>query len=177
MEKLTVKNIDAIVTCDGEDRLLENTDLYCEDGILRRIGPGLPAKGKVIDGRGMLCFPGLVNGHHHLYQVFSRNLPQVQGLELFPWLTALYGVWKGLNEDTVRLSSLVGMGELMKNGCTTVFDHHYVFPKDAGDLIAAQAEAQAQQPQQSARFSSCIIGAQVYVRLYAFRRHRARAAR
>ena len=33
------------------------------------------------------------------------------------------------------------MGELMKHGCTTCFDHHYVFPAGAGDLIGAQLEA------------------------------------
>ena len=141
MEMLTVQKIDTIVSCDGSDRIYTDADIVCEDGIVTAIGRDLPAKGRVLDGRGMLCYPGLINGHHHLYQIFSRNLPQVQGLELFPWLTALYEVWKGLSEDTVRLSSLVGMGELMKNGCTTVFDHHYVFPKHAGDLIAAQAEA------------------------------------
>ena len=59
----------------------------------------------VIDGTGMLCYPGLVNAHHHLYQIFSRNLPQVQNMELFDWLTTLYEVWKNLNEDTIRLSS------------------------------------------------------------------------
>ena len=89
----------------------------------------------------MLCYPGLINTHHHLYQVFSRNLPQVQNMELFDWLVTLYEIWNGLNDDTVRLSSCVGMGELMNNGCTTVFDHHYVFPKNAGDLIGAQAQA------------------------------------
>ena len=40
--------------------------------------------------------------------------------------------------NVIRLSSLTGMGELMKHGCTTCFDHHYVFPKDTGDLIGAQ---------------------------------------
>ena len=141
MGSLLIKNIDAVLTCDSEDRVLEGVGIYAENGLIRSMtNEDVPAD-RVIDGRGMLCFPGLVNTHHHLYQLFSRNLPQVQGLELFPWLTALYEVWKNLNEDTVRLSSLCGMGELMKNGCTTVFDHHYVFPKDAGDLIAAQADA------------------------------------
>ena len=105
---------------------------------------GFAAADRVIDGTGMLCYPGLVNTHHHLYQVFSRNLPQVQNLELFDWLIYLYEIWKNLNEDTIRLSSLTGMGELVKNGCTTVFDHHYVFPENAGDLIAAQWEAAKQ---------------------------------
>ena len=65
----------------------------------------------------------------------------MQGLELFDWLRALYGIWAHLNADTVRLSSLCGMAELMKYGCTTCFDHHYVFPQGSGDLIGAQFEA------------------------------------
>ncbi len=141
MMRLLVKNIRALVSCDGADRVYEGVDLYCVDGYIQAIGPLSVEADVVLDGSGMLCYPGLVNAHHHLYQIFSRNLPQVQGLELFDWLTALYEIWKGLNADTVRLSSLVGLGELLKNGCTTVFDHHYVFPKGAGDLIAAQAEA------------------------------------
>ncbi|MCI9001621.1 MAG: 8-oxoguanine deaminase [Oscillibacter sp.] len=141
MSSLLVKNIQALVSCDGQDRVYEQINLYCEDGLIRSIGPETPAAERTIDGTGMLCYPGLVNTHHHLYQVFSRNLPQVQNLELFDWLTTLYEVWKNANEDTIRLSSLTGMGELMKNGCTTVFDHHYVFPNGAGDLIGAQWEA------------------------------------
>jgi len=141
MKRLLVKNIRTLVTCDAQDRVFESVNLYCEDGLIRSIGPACPDADEVIDGTGMLCYPGLVNTHHHLYQVFSRNLPQVQNMELFDWLVTLYEIWKGLNEDTIRLSSMVGIGELMKNGCTTVFDHHYVFPKNAGDLIGAQAEA------------------------------------
>ena len=95
----------------------------------------------VVDAKDMLCYPGLVNTHHHLYQIFSRNLPDVQNLELFPWLKKLYEIWKNLDEDTAYLSSLTGMGELMKNGCTTVFDHHYVFPKNSGDITGAQIRA------------------------------------
>lgn len=140
---LLVKNIRSLVTCNAQDEVLSDADVYCEDGLIRTIGKGLEAKegDDVIDGAGMLMYPGLVNAHHHLYQVFSRNLPSVQNLELFDWLTALYEVWKNVNEDTVRLSSLVGIGELLKNGCTTVFDHHYVFPEGGGDLIAAQWQA------------------------------------
>ncbi|MBO4506616.1 MAG: amidohydrolase family protein, partial [Lachnospiraceae bacterium] len=43
--------------------------------------------------------------------------------------------------EVIKLSSLTGMGELMKYGCTTCFDHHYVFPKNSGDLIGTQFEA------------------------------------
>ena len=130
MSTLLIKNIHQLVTCDDEDRVLHNADLYCEDGFIKSIGTALDISAdEVIDGRHMLCYPGLVNTHHHLYQVFSRNLPQVQNMELFDWLKTLYEIWKNLDEDVIRLSSLTGMGELMKHGCTTCFDHHYVFPR------------------------------------------------
>ena len=142
MASLLIRSIRYLVTCDDKDQLLEDVDLYCEDGFIRQIGPHLDITAdRTIDASHMLCYPGLVNTHHHLYQVFSRNLPQVQNLELFDWLTALYEIWKGLDEQVVRLSSLTGMGELLKHGCTTCFDHHYVFPTHAGDLIGAQFAA------------------------------------
>ena len=148
MSTLLIKNIDTIITCDGQDRVCEKADIFCRDGRIVSITahvPGRPTEAdETIDGTGMICYPGLVNTHHHLYQYFSRNLPQVQNMELFEWLVTLYEIWKNLNEDTIYYSSLTGMAELMKNGCTTVFDHHYVFPENAGDLIGAQAEAAGQ---------------------------------
>ena len=142
MGSLLIKNIHSLVTCNGEDRILRGADVYCEDGFIRAIGRGIDSKADItVDGSHMLCYPGLVNTHHHLYQQFSRNLPEVQGFELFDWLRYLYDIWKNIDEELITLSSLTGMGELMKNGCTTCFDHHYVFPRDGGDLIAAQFEA------------------------------------
>ena len=142
MSSLLIRHLDTVVTCDDRDQVLRDVDLYCEDGWIRALGPNLPHTAQTeLDGRHLWCYPGLINTHHHLYQVFSRNLPQVQNLELFDWLTALYEIWKGLDTEVVRLSSLVGMGELLKHGCTTCFDHHYVFPQDAGDLLGAQLEA------------------------------------
>ena len=116
MSTLLIRHIAQLVTCDDRDRILQNADLYCEDGFIKSIGTALDVTAdEVIDGRHMLCYPGLVNTHHHLYQVFSRNLPQVQNMELFDWLKTLYEIWKNLDEDVIRLSSLTGMGELMKS--------------------------------------------------------------
>ena len=142
MSTLLIRNIAQLVTCDDSDRLSTNVDLYCENGLIQAIGENLAVTAdEIIDGSHMLCYPGLVNTHHHLYQVFSRNLPQVQNMELFDWLKTLYEIWKNLDEDVIRLSSLTGMGELMKHGCTTCFDHHYVFPAHSGDLLGAQLAA------------------------------------
>ena len=142
MATLLLKNIAQLVTCDDGDRLLQNVDLYCKDGFIQAIGENLAVTAdETIDASHMLCYPGLVNTHHHLYQVFSRNLPQVPNMELFDWLKTLYEIWKNLDEDVIRLSSLTGMGELMKHGCTTCFDHHYVFPAHSGDLLESQFAA------------------------------------
>ena len=142
MSTLLIKNLDAVVTCDASDSMPQQVDLLCENGLITKIGPGLDVQAdRVIDASGMIAYPGLVNAHHHLYQVFSRNLPEVQNLELFDWLVALYEVWKNLTEKTEYLASLTAMGELVKNGCTTIFDHHYVFPAGGGDLLEAQWQA------------------------------------
>ena len=142
MSTLLLKNLNTLITCDDADQILHNVDVYCEDGWIRTMGEHLPQTADtVIDGTHYWCYPGLVNTHHHLYQTFSRNLPQVQNMELFDWLTTLYEIWKNLDSEVIRLSSLTGMGELLKHGCTTCFDHHYVFPVGAGDLIGTQFEA------------------------------------
>jgi cytosine/adenosine deaminase-related metal-dependent hydrolase len=66
----------------------------------------------------------------------------VQNLELFDWLRYLYEIWKGITPDAVYHSSLTGIADLMKNGCTTVFDHHYVFPQqNSAHFIDKQFEA------------------------------------
>lgn len=141
MSKLLIKNARYIVSCDDNDTLYERANLLIEDGVVAYIGPELRQADQVIDAQNMAVYPGLINTHHHLYQIFSRNLPEVQKMELFPWLVTLYEVWKGLDEDVISLSSLTGLTELAKTGCTTVFDHHYVFPANAGDLIASQFRA------------------------------------
>ena len=142
MSTLLLKNLRSIVTCDDTDAVFNNCDIFIENNIIRAIGPNLACKAeRCIDGRFMFCYPGLINTHHHLYQQFSRNLRKVQNMELFDWLRTLYEIWKNLDTEVVRMSSMTGLGELMKNGCTTCFDHHYVFPADSGDLIGAQLEA------------------------------------
>ncbi len=142
MSTLMLRNLSAVITCNDKDELLEGIDIFCKDGKICAMGQSLPQEAdREIDCREFLCYPGLINTHHHLYQQFSRNLPQVQNMELFDWLKTLYEIWKNLDAQVVRYSSLTGMGELMKNGCTTCFDHHYVFPAGCGDLIGTQLGA------------------------------------
>jgi len=139
---LLVKNVKHLVTCDADDRLLDGVNVFIRDGVIESIGQNEETAADVIDASNMVMYPGLINTHHHLYQTFSRNLPQVQNMELFPWLKTLYEIWKHVDEDVVYYSSLTGMGELLKTGCTTCLDHHYVFPGTVGGgLLDAQFHA------------------------------------
>lgn len=141
MSTLLVKNVRNIVTCNDNDEVLNGVNVLCNDGVIDYIGTEEKKADRTINAAGMVMYPGLINTHHHLYQIFSRNLPQVQNMELFDWLKTLYEIWKNINEETVFCSALTGMGELLKTGCTTCLDHHYVFPKGAGDLLRSEFKA------------------------------------
>lgn len=144
MSRLLIRNAASIVTCNPADDLLKNANLLIEDGKIISIGGEAQPADETIDATGCIVYPGLINTHHHLYQTFSRNLPQVQNLELFDWLVALYEIWKNLDSEVIYHSSITGMGELLKAGCTTCFDHHYVFPQGKADgLLDAQFAAAA----------------------------------
>lgn len=140
---LLLRNVRCIVSCDKNDTVYEKVDVFCKDGVIQAIGKDLDvAAERVINCTEYLCYPGLVNTHHHFYQIFSRNLPQAQGLKLFDWLTTLYEIWKNLDPEAINLSTKCALALLMKSGCTTAFDHHYVFPGESSlDLLEAQFSA------------------------------------
>lgn len=103
--------------------------------------PDLGAGVRRIDGRGCLLTPGLVNTHHHFYQWITRGL--AADSTLFEWLTTLYPVWAGIDEQAVRVAATGALATLARTGCTTTTDHHYVFPREGGDLLGAEIAAAA----------------------------------
>ena len=92
-----------------------------------------------IDGSGSLATPGLVNCHHHLYQWATRGL--AQQATLFEWLVELYPIWAHIDAEVEGSAARAGLASLATSGCTTTTDHHYVFPRGAGDLLAVEVEA------------------------------------
>jgi cytosine/adenosine deaminase-related metal-dependent hydrolase len=107
----------------------------------------------VIDCSHMVVLPGFVNTHHHFYQTLTRNLKAVQNAKLFDWLVCLYEVWKGIDADAVFYSTLLAAGELLKTGCTSTTDHHYLYPRGfQGDLMGIQFDAA---DRVGIRFSPC----------------------
>jgi cytosine/adenosine deaminase-related metal-dependent hydrolase len=139
MGTLLVRHAEVLVTMDGEE--IGDGALMARDGWIEEVGPTsqLPATAdEIVDLSGHVVLPGLVNTHHHLYQTLTRVIPAAQGAGLFDWLRVLYPIWARMTPDHVRVSTRLGLAELALSGCTTAFDHHYLWPN--GSRVDDQVE-------------------------------------
>jgi 8-oxoguanine deaminase len=128
---LLIRDADCVATFDDSGRELRRASVLIRDRRIEAIGAAseLPQQAdEVIDARGLLVVPGLVNTHHHMFQSLTRAIAPVQDAELFSWLRRLYPVWAGLTPEMVHVSTQIAMAELLLSGCTTSSDHLYVFP-------------------------------------------------
>ena len=145
MSTLLVKNAAVLVTMDDARREIAHGGLFARDGVIEQVGPTaeLPSRADdVLDAAGHLVLPGLVNTHHHLYQTLTRAVPGAQDSGLFDWLRTLYPIWSRLTPEAVQVATTIGLLELAHSGCTTAFDHQYLWPNGAriDDQFAAAAE-------------------------------------
>lgn len=145
MEKLLLKNLDHILTMDEEGTELKNADILINGTVIESVksNTDVPPNTQVIDGSGKVALPGFVNTHHHMYQIYTRDLPRtVNSLDMFDWLKINYELWHELDPEFVYVSALVGLGLLLKTGCTLISDLFYVFPDSTScELIDAEIEA------------------------------------
>ncbi|MBP0620480.1 8-oxoguanine deaminase [Cupriavidus consociatus] len=150
---LIALNADVLVTMDAQRREIRDGALVAEGAAVQWVGPTaeLPPQyrrmvddgsAQVLDMRGRVVTPGLVNTHHHMYQSLTRAVPAAQDAELFSWLTNLYMLWSHLTPEMIAVSTRTAMAELMLSGCTTTSDHLYLFPNGSrlDDSIAAAQE-------------------------------------
>jgi 8-oxoguanine deaminase len=143
MSTLLVKHANLLVTMDAGRRVIPDGGLFVREDAIEQAGPTaeLPESAdRVIDARGMIVLPGLVNTHHHLYQTLTRCV--AQDSVLFDWLVTLYPIWARLTPEAVYVSAKTGLAELMLTGCTTSSDHLYIYPNGAriDDEIRAAVE-------------------------------------
>jgi cytosine/adenosine deaminase-related metal-dependent hydrolase len=128
-----------VVTCDDDGTEIDGGWVHVEDGFVSAVGSGAPPAGERVDLGGGLVTPGLINTHHHLYQTLTRT--RAQQADLFTWLRTLYPVWARVDAESEYAAARTGLAELALGGCTTVFDHHYVFPRGQAGLVEAEVAA------------------------------------
>ncbi|WP_020651036.1 8-oxoguanine deaminase [Solimonas variicoloris] len=154
MTKLLLTGADVLVTHDDDGREIRDGAVFLRDGWIEQIGtrreldawiaeaPAERTPDRRFDLAGCVLMPGLINGHHHLYQTLTRSVGTAGGLVLFDWLKKLYPIWGRMDPEAVYLSAKLGLCELLLSGATTVADHLYMFPNGArlDDEIRAAAE-------------------------------------
>ena len=131
MATLLIRNATLLVTQDAARREIADGGLFARDGVIEAVGSTdeLPTEAdEVLDARGQVVIPGLVNTHHHMYQTLTRVVGPAQDSELFGWLQTLYPIWSRLTPEMVQVSTLTAMAELLLSGCTTTSDHLYLYP-------------------------------------------------
>ncbi|MDB5663798.1 8-oxoguanine deaminase [Cypionkella sp.] len=142
MPEILIRNADVVVTMDGARREIAQGDVLLRGGVIAAVGQGLATSGAVVEARGCVVTPGLVNTHHHLYQTLTRAVPGGQDALLFGWLQTLYPIWAKFGPEEMFVSAQVGLAELALSGCSMTSDHLYLFPNGArlDDTIAAAGE-------------------------------------
>jgi cytosine/adenosine deaminase-related metal-dependent hydrolase len=126
-----------VATMDDAGTEHEDGWILFDDGFIVDVGGGArPDAADVQDLNGAVVTPGLVNTHHHLWQNLTRA--RAQDENLFGWLRALYPVWAAIDDEAEYAAARAGLAELALSGCTTVFDHHYLFPPGTTGLLEAE---------------------------------------
>ncbi|MCD4818190.1 MAG: amidohydrolase family protein [Candidatus Cloacimonetes bacterium] len=104
---------------------VEEKNIFIKDGIVFYEKP-FDKSDKIINAKNKIIFPGLVNAHHHIYSCLSKGIPaEVPFVDFEGTLAKLW--WKldrALLKDDMILSTALVMQDCLKNGVTTVFDHH-----------------------------------------------------
>ena len=150
-KSIALTNIHTLIPMTGERgananaRALHDAAVIVQDNVITWVGsssaiPDMREPYEVINLRGHIVLPGLVNTHHHLYQTLTRAI--AQDCELFDWLKTLYPIWLGMDSEAIYTSALTGMAELILSGCTTASDHLYIYPNDCkiDDEVRAATE-------------------------------------
>ncbi len=137
---ILLKNCRYIATFDDENHEFEGYDILIDGNVIKKISKGIESdEATKIDCSKYIAIPGLVNTHHHFFQILTRNLKGAQNLKLFDWLVYHYPIWKKVDEEAIYYSTKLAIVELLKTGATTISDHHYLHPRGvSADIMEIQ---------------------------------------
>ncbi|MGP4043005.1 amidohydrolase [Streptomyces sp. 2A115] len=137
--RLLVRGPDVLrVPPEGECEVLRARDIVVADGLIEEIRPTDAADpghaADVIDGRGLLAVPGLVNAHTHSPMVLMRGAAEDVTVE--EWFNdRVWPMESNLTAADVRLGARLACAEMIRSGVTTFADH-YFFPEQIAEAVA-----------------------------------------
>ena len=148
MEQLLLHNLH-IIDPFGEREFLEHASILIEDETIKFVGRGFSHvgfEGQILDMKGKICLPGIINAHTHLYSTLAMGMhpPQKSPKNFVEHLQEVW--WKldrGLDEASTLASFEAGLMDCIQNGTTTIIDHHASpnFVDGSLDLLADVAKS------------------------------------
>jgi len=121
-----------LITRNKDLPLIENGAVAVENNLIKEIGTTEDIKvkypqGEYVDVDGKLIMPGFINVHEHIYSALSRGI-SINNYNPNGFLDILDGMWwtidRHLTNESTRQSAIGTYIDCIKNGVTTVFDHH-----------------------------------------------------
>src|SRR5918995_82187 len=130
---------------DGDVHQPGLADLLISGGRIERIAPHIAASAgtEVIDAAGKLMVPGFVNAHYHSHDVLMKGMFEEQPFDIWTTYTGA-SAYGPRSHREVRIRTLIGAAEMLRNGITTVQDFLTVYPPDdayVDTVLAAYDEA------------------------------------
>ena len=138
-----------LFTRDEKNSFFENGAVVWTDNTIVEVGDFETLKKKYadaefIDAKGGVIHPAFINTHEHIYSALARGL-SIKGYAPNGFLEILDGLWwtidRDLDNDLTKLSAEATYLECIKNGVTTIFDHHASFGEISGSLFAIEEAA------------------------------------
>ena len=121
-----------VITKDEAQTCIANGCVAIENNLIVEVGPTREIMDKyrgadLIDAKGRVIMPGLINTHMHLYSTFARGMA-LKSDSPGNFLQILERLWwrldKVLTLEDIYYSALAALIDCVKNGTTTIFDHH-----------------------------------------------------
>ena len=139
--KLLIKNT-TIVTVNDQEQVLENADLAVSGKTIVGVGKApldfIPDR--VIDGKGKLVMPGLINAHTHLSMTLMRNY--ADDLPFSDWLfKKIKPLEDHLLAKDVRLGAKLGIAEMIRGGTTCFHDMYFHMDEVASEVESSGIRA------------------------------------
>ncbi len=126
---MLIKNVSIL----NDGRLLRNQNVAIYGSRIARVGSGIADESgddEVIDGRGKLAIPGLVNAHTHLAMTLFRGY--ADDMELLPWLSEkIWPLEAKLTAEDIRWGTKLGCLEIIRAGITCYNDMYYFMDETA----------------------------------------------